>query len=164
MTHRTALTIAPAGPTTPVSRTWRWSNVALPEAHIGLMSIGVLAHVLRPWHIASRPSLRRVGWTLIIGGLALAGWATREAGDIDLERPDRVATSGPYSFSRNPMYVAWTLMFVGVGLVVRTAWLMVLLPVLAALTDREVRTEEDRLTAALGVEYQAYRAAVRRYL
>jgi protein-S-isoprenylcysteine O-methyltransferase Ste14 len=108
--------------------------------------------------------MRRVGWPLIVTGLALAAWATREAGEIDLERPDRVATSGPYSFSRHPMYVAWTLAFVGVGLVINTAWLMILLPPLAALIDREVRTEEDRLTAAFGVEYQAYQAQVRRYL
>jgi protein-S-isoprenylcysteine O-methyltransferase Ste14 len=147
-----------------VSRNWRWSNVPVPEAHIGLMSVGVVAHVLRPWPIASRPSVRRVGWPLIMIGLALVAWATREAGDIDLERPDRVATSGPYSVSRHPMYVAWTLIFVGVGLVANTAWSVILLPPLAALIDREVRIEEDRLTAAFGVEYEAYQAQVRRYL
>jgi protein-S-isoprenylcysteine O-methyltransferase Ste14 len=165
MTYRAHPTNAPpVGRTILVARNWRWSNVPLPEAHIGLMTVGVVAHVLRPWPIGSGRSLRQVGWLLIVTGVALAAWATREAGSIDLRRPDRVVTSGPYSVSRHPMYMAWTLIFVGVGLVFNTAWLVILLAPLAALIQREMRTEEDRLRATFGVEYEAYRTRVRRHL
>lgn len=148
----------------PVSRNWRWRNVPLPEAHIALLAVGIVAHARRPWPLGSGRSLQRVGWLLIVSSVALAAWATRVAGDLDLERPDRLATSGPYSVSRHPMYVAWTLAFVGAGLVLDTRWLVILLAPLAGLVHREVRTEEDRLTARFGMEYEAYRTRVRRYL
>lgn len=128
------------------------------------MAVGVVAHVLRPWRIGSRRSVRRVGWLLVAAGVAVAGRATREAGDVDLNRPDRVVTTGPYAVSRHPMYVAWTLGFVGVGLVLDSAWLLTLLAPLAALIDRAARAEEDRLATVFGMRYAAYRAQVRRYV
>jgi len=146
------------------ARTWRWGNVPIPEAHVGLMSAGVLAHVLRPWPIGTGRSMRRIGWLLIVTGAALAVSATRAAGRLDLADPEDVATNGPYAFSRHPMYVAWTLAFVGVGLVLDTVWLMLIVPPLAAVVHREVRNEEDRLQATFGMDYEAYQASVRRYL
>jgi len=75
-----------------------------------------------------------------------------------------VATTGPYAISRHPMYLAWTLVFIGVGLVLDTAWLMLLVAPLSVLVRREARKEEDRLTVTFGANYEAYRARVRRYL
>lgn len=143
---------------------WRWGNVPIPEVHVGLMTAGVVAHVLRPWPIGTGRSMRRIGWLLIVTGVALAVSATRAAGHLDLADPDDVATSGPYAFSRHPMYVAWTLAFVGVGLVLDTVWLMLLVPPLAGLVHRDARNEEDRLEATFGMDYDAYRVRVRRYL
>lgn len=108
--------------------------------------------------------MRRIGWPLVVTGAGVAVWATREAGATDLERPDRVVTSGPYSFSRHPMYVAWTCAFAGVGLARDSAWLVSLLPPLATLVHRAAQIEEARLTAAFGADYLAYRDRVRRYL
>lgn len=145
-------------------RGWRWSNVPVPEAHVGLMIVGVVAHIVRPWAIGSTRSTRRVGRLLVVAGVALAAWATREAGTVDLARPDRVVAGGPYAVSRHPMYVAWTLVFVGVGLAMDSMWLIISVPPLAALIRREACREEDRLTAAFGEEYRMYRQRVRRYL
>lgn len=165
MAQRTDGTGDPSvGRTTLVSRNWRWSNVPLSEAHIGLLTVGVVTHVVRPWSLGSGRPMRRVGWSLIVTGVALAAWATREADGIDLARPDRVATSGPYAVSRHPMYVAWTLVFVGVALVLDTVWLVVLLAPLAAVIHREARAEEERLATVFGVGYETYRTRVRRYL
>lgn len=164
-----ALVLAPASSAPPPGRpatppNWRWSNVPVPEAHVALMTVGGVAHALRPLRLGPRVPMRRIGWLLIMAGAAIAVWAIREAGDVDLERPDRVITSGPYSFSRHPMYVAWTLAFVGVGLAVNTAWPVILSAPLAALIHRETRAEEERLEAIFGTEYAAYQARVHRYL
>jgi protein-S-isoprenylcysteine O-methyltransferase Ste14 len=138
--------------------------VPVPETHLGLLAVGVGMSVLGPRRITSGHSIRRVGWPLIVLGVALAVWATRTAGNNDLERPDQVVTSGPYSASRHPMYVAWTLIYLGVALVLNTAWLLLLVPLLAALIHREAQREEERLEEAFGSEYRAYRGRVRRYL
>lgn len=58
--------------------------------------------------------------------------------------------------SRNPIYVAWTLIYLGVALVLNTAWLLLLVPLLAALIHREAQREEERLEEAFGSEYRAY--------
>jgi protein-S-isoprenylcysteine O-methyltransferase Ste14 len=66
------------------------------------------------------------GWPLILAGLWLA---VRAAADVDLERPDQLVRREPYTFSRNPMYVAWTVGYVGVALVANAAWPLLFLPV-----------------------------------
>jgi protein-S-isoprenylcysteine O-methyltransferase Ste14 len=62
------------------------------------------------------------------------------------------------------MYVAWTMIYLGVALVLNTLWLLVLLPLLAVLIHREARREESRLEDAFGEVYRTYRRRVRRYL
>jgi protein-S-isoprenylcysteine O-methyltransferase Ste14 len=62
------------------------------------------------------------------------------------------------------MYVAWTLIYLGVSLTLNTVWLLSLLPLLAVLIHREVKREEHRLVEAFGDEYRTYRRRVRRYL
>ena len=142
---------------------WRWRNVPVPEAHLGVGAVGLLMTVRRPRLIAW-PAAPRIGWPLIAGGVALAAWATRAAGATDLARPDRLVTSGPYGRSRHPMYVAWTAIFLGLACVIRTAWLVRLMPLLAVLIHRETRREEERLADAFGTSYHAYQARVRRYM
>lgn len=101
---------------------------------------------------------------LIVGGSVLAAWATRSAGDKDLEQLDALVTTGAYGLSRHPMYLGWSLMYVGIGLALRSAWLLAMAPVLGVLVHRVVRREERRLDEAFGAPYRAYRSRVRRYL
>jgi protein-S-isoprenylcysteine O-methyltransferase Ste14 len=62
------------------------------------------------------------------------------------------------------MYVAWTLIYLGVALVLNTMWLLVLLPLLVVFIHREARREEIRLEEAFGEAYRTYRHRVRRYV
>jgi protein-S-isoprenylcysteine O-methyltransferase Ste14 len=128
------------------------------------MTLGVVLNVLRPRRITSERSLRRLGGPLIILGAVLAGWATWTAGRVNLERPEKLVTRGPYAISRHPMYVAWTLIYVGLALVLNTLWLLILLPPLTVLIHREARREENRLEEAFGEVYRTYRRRVRPYL
>ncbi|HSK97522.1 MAG TPA: isoprenylcysteine carboxylmethyltransferase family protein [Euzebyales bacterium] len=156
---------AEPGSVTPAAqpRAWRWGNVPVPEAHLGVAAAGLAIGVLRPRRIGGQPA-RCVGWGLVASGVALAVAATRAAGATDLARPDHLVTSGPYARSRHPMYVAWTAIYLGFALVVRSAWLLRLTPLLAGLIHREARGEEERLAERFGAEYDAYRARVRRYV
>lgn len=145
-------------------RRWRWRNIPVPEVHLSLLAVGIICNVLWPRRVSSAKSLRLAGGLLVVAGMVWAAWATRSAGQVDLERPERLVTRGPYAISRHPMYVAWTLIYLGVALVVNTAWLLILLPALAVFIHHEAQREEQRLLEAFGDEYRWYRRRVRAYL
>jgi protein-S-isoprenylcysteine O-methyltransferase Ste14 len=145
---------------------WRWRNVPLPEAHLIGLGAGILAHLLFPWRLLPTAWVGQVvGWPLLVAGAALAVWAVRSAGDVNLERPHRLVVTGPYRFSRNPMYVAWTLGYVGLGFLFNTAWPLLVLPAVLVVTHQwGIRREERELEARFGDEYLGYEARVRRYV
>jgi len=109
---------------------WRRGNIPIPQAHLVGLGTGILLQVVTPWSPPWPAWIGQVcGWPLILAGLWLGAWAVRAAAAVDLERPSQLNDSGPYARSRNPMYVAWTVGYVGVALVAGTAWPLLLLPV-----------------------------------
>lgn len=140
---------------------WRWSNVPIPEPHVAGLFVGTVIHVLkRSRMIEDQQRARALGLGLSATGLVIIGWAVRTIGEMDVEKPRALVTTGPYAFSRNPMYVGWTALYLGVALVLNTLWLFVLLPVVVATSHRIVRQEEREY----GDVYRTYRRDVRRYL
>lgn len=112
----------------------------------------------------------RLGLALVVLGSALMAWAiatfTRAGTTV---RPDRAASriviAGPYRFSRNPIYLADSLVYVGLALIANSAWALLLLPfVLVLLTTRVIRREEGYLRGAFGAEYDDYRRRTRRWM
>lgn len=147
-----------------MGRAWRWGNVPVPEAHLGfLIASGVMSKLV-PWPVTRGRWLRPVGGTVLLSGLVLAAWAVRSAGEVDLSRPRTLVTHGAYGRSRHPMYVSWTLIYVGCGLAANSAWPLVLLPGLAGMVRREIIREEQQLSKALPAEFDDYRRVVPRYL
>ena len=107
---------------------------------------------------------RIAGWPLLVAGVWLAAWAVRTAAGVDLARPGELVRGGPYARGRNPMYVAWTLGYVGAALVADAAWPLLLLPVVLAVTNLAVVREERSLERRFGDAYRSYKASVRRYV
>lgn len=144
---------------------WRWRNVPVPEAHVAGLILGATLQLLFPRHVATNPGpLLIAGLTLIGAGMLLGAWAVRTVGPIPMENPSKLVTTGPFGFSRNPMYVAWTVLYMGIGCVINSVWLFVLLPVVAVATHLAVRREERSLARAFGDDYRDYTDDVRRYL
>ena len=84
-------------------------------------------------------------------------------------RPDQPATTivmgGPFRFTRNPLYVGTTGLYVGVALLVDALRPLVLLVPLLAIVEWGVICREERyLEAKFGDAYRTYRARVRRWL
>jgi protein-S-isoprenylcysteine O-methyltransferase Ste14 len=111
-----------------------------------------------------------LGWILVASGLTLATTALilffRRRTTV---RPDRPATalvtSGPYKFTRNPMYVSQVLMYAGLAIMWQSVWALLLLPFVVVYIDRQViRREESHLERRFGTEYREYRARTRRWL
>jgi len=144
---------------------WRSSNVPLPEPHmLGILASGAL-HFAHPWRLSGSERLYcGVGWTLVGAGVAISASAVQTTSEIDLERPSALISSGPYAISRNPMYVGWTLLYLGAALIRRNAWMIASLPVVTALIHRDVLREEHTLERTFGEDYTRYQKQVRRYL
>jgi protein-S-isoprenylcysteine O-methyltransferase Ste14 len=98
--------------------------------------------------------------TLIAGAaVALAGEAVRIWAAGHLEKGREVTSSGPYAFTRHPLYLGSTL--IGIGLGYASASVVVAVMVIAYLgitLTAAVRTEEAHLTDKFGEAYPAYRA------
>ncbi|UTF55172.1 methyltransferase family protein [Natronosalvus rutilus] len=146
---------------------WRWANVPVPESHVSGLLAGMVAHALNPVRLLENQRLARsAGWGLTGIGLLIIGWAVRTVGELELNggKPTALVTTGPYAFSRNPMYVGWTALYLGIALLLNTAWLLVVLPVVLSTVHLVVRREERSLEREFGDVYRAYRRDVRRYL
>jgi protein-S-isoprenylcysteine O-methyltransferase Ste14 len=76
-----------------------------------------------------------------------------------------IVRTGPYRFSRNPIYLAFSLLQLGLALWVDSLWLLVTLVPAGALTAFVVVPREERyLAARFPSDYAAYTASVRRWL
>ena len=131
-----------------------------------LLIVGVALHLWLPLELFEIAGMKHIlGWPLLLLGGLLAAWAVATIKDMDISRPTRIIDSGPYRFSRNPMYVAWTVIYVGIAVLVNSWWLLIFLPVLLAFTHYfVVRREEQQLEQHFGKEYRQYYNHVRRYL
>src|SRR5215468_7987883 len=83
---------------------------------------------------------------------------------IDVERPDKLVTTGIFAFSRNPIYVAFGFMLLGQFLVFPNWIMLVYLAAGFWLFQRQVLREELFLKKRYGQEYADYCNRVRRYL
>ena len=110
------------------------------------------------------------GLLLFLAAGLLAVWAvvvmTRHRTTVEPGRvPTTLVSSGPFRFSRNPIYLAFVLMCASIGVIIDSAWLPVTAALLLLLLDRLVIAREEVVIAAeFGEEYAAYRRRVRRWL
>ncbi len=76
-----------------------------------------------------------------------------------------LCVSGPFRFSRNPIYLGDWLILLGFSVWFETLWPLLLSPVVwAILHFAVIRHEEDHLEAKFGDAYREYRSNVRRWL
>lgn len=110
-----------------------------------------------------------VALMVALAGLGLIAWgmitfARAKTAIIPIRPASRIVDTGPYRFTRNPMYTGFTVVYVGLAWLVNMGWPLLLLPVaLLALHALVIRREERYLLDAFGPEYEAYRGRVRRW-
>lgn len=111
-----------------------------------------------------------IGAVLVVGALAFGFWArsemVRARTNINPYKPaTAVVSAGPFRFTRNPLYLSMTVIYVGVALMLHAVAAVILLPVvILVITFGVVRREETYLEGKFGVQYSEYRRRVRRWL
>ena len=76
-----------------------------------------------------------------------------------------IVETGPFRFTRNPLYLGLTFAYFGLSLLLNTWWsVLLLVPVWFVMHQLVVRREEAYLERKFGQTYLAYRRRVRRYL
>ncbi|HEX6187079.1 MAG TPA: isoprenylcysteine carboxylmethyltransferase family protein [Pyrinomonadaceae bacterium] len=114
-------------------------------------------------------SVKSAGAALAAVGLIIFLLAFFSFGDswrigIDRKRPSTLVTGGIFSITRNPIYVAFDLIFVGIFLMNGT-WFFLVTAVLAPLVvHSQIVREEKFLVQRYGEAYERYRKKVPRYL
>ena len=78
--------------------------------------------------------------------------------------PDRIVASGPYRYTRNPMYLGHLIFMLGLVVTFRSWFAFVLLIARAVWFHCRVLQDEKRLEARFGGEYEAYRQQVKRWI
>jgi protein-S-isoprenylcysteine O-methyltransferase Ste14 len=115
-----------------------------------------------PWNI--------LGVVPLACGIALnlvADKAFREAATTvkPFEESTVVITTGVFRITRNPMYLGYVLILIGVALIVRSLTPYAVIPVFAVLMDRVfIRVEEQMLEAKFGQAWLGYAKKVRRWV
>ena len=111
-----------------------------------------------------------LGAVLILSAVCISLWGLREmrrAGTAVNPRIPTTAlvTTGPFRFSRNPLYVALTLCYLGIAIAAQSLWALALLVVVLPLMQYGVIYREERyLEERFGAEYVRYKERVRRWI
>ena len=147
-----------------------YENLPLPGPVVAAMAADLLLGRLRPMPLPGPRSMHRVvGAGLVVAGVGLNIWGLverrrRSPGPFALERPEELVVTGPYAFTRHPMYVGWWLSQLGAGAVAGSYWVLVMLPAELLVEHRFVLGEEAMLAELFGPTYREYAQKVPRYL
>lgn len=147
-----------------------------PLLFLGALVLGFgLEHLLPLPFPIGRTGLGHWLGAYIAGGLILLGIAVFAAGirsfsnagtPVQRTKPARaLVTTGIHGWSRNPIYLGMLFALVGIGLVTRNPWILILvLPFAVTIRYGVVAREEAYLERRFGNAYRAYKARVRRWL
>lgn len=142
-----------------------------------LIYLGILLAGWGIGHLAGEPSLglndtarRAVAVVLIVLGLSVDGLAAgqmrRHQTAIEpWKGASRLLQTGLFGFSRNPIYLGFTITYAGFAVAMDSPVALALMLVAIIVIDRLViPREEAHLSAVFGAEYDSYRQKVRRWL
>jgi len=145
--------------------------IAPPPLIFGIpLAIALYENRSKPFAILAPEYGRIGGIALIAVGVVLMVAAMIQFGRAHTSIvPNRPTTalvdSWPYSMSRNPIYLALAIVYVGISLFFDTLWPFLLLPLVLIVIQRGVIDREERyLEGKFGGDYIDYKMRVRRWL
>jgi protein-S-isoprenylcysteine O-methyltransferase Ste14 len=141
-----------------------------PLIWLAVLATGIVLDRVWPLSFVKGALRYALGAVLILVSLGLATAAVlrfRRAGTHPepWKPTTAIVTDGVYRYSRNPMYLSFTLLLAGVGVVTNNPWLIVLVVPWHFVKRYGVIGREERyLERKFGPEYLRYKDRVRRWI
>lgn len=144
-----------------------------PLIYLAAIAASIVLHLLYPLPFIGPPLsdiLFAGGGLLIIGVVAIDFSAIRtlrraKTTVMPHRGSEHLVTEGPFSFSRNPIYLANTMLMFGAGLMSQIVWFFPLGLIAAFLTQKlAIEREERHLEIRFGKRYRDYTKRVRRWI
>jgi protein-S-isoprenylcysteine O-methyltransferase Ste14 len=141
-----------------------------PVVYVAAFLIGLALQARFPLPFLARPVALGLGGVIAAIGVLFIVTSIptmlRGHGTLNTAGPSAaLVVSGPYRFSRNPMYLGLTLLYAGVAVMLGVVWaLLFVIPLILYTQVRVIMPEERYLQRAFGDDYRAYSSHVRRWL
>jgi protein-S-isoprenylcysteine O-methyltransferase Ste14 len=124
-----------------------------------------------PGFALAAPVRYGIGGAIVAGAIVGLGWRAvrlfRRSGQSEnpWKPTPSLVESGPFRFTRNPMYLQMLLACVGFAVLLWNAWILALVPLAAWVLQRfAILPEEAYLERKFGDAYLAYKRRVRRWI
>ena len=154
----------------PAAEVANFGLVRPPFVYLGSIGLGLLLHWFWPVKLLPAAVNVPIGVIVVLAAVALFISAVRTFRKAGTPVPGNQPTTtivraGPYRFSRNPIYLAFTLVQIGLAAWVNSlSMLITLIPAVALMSFVVIPREERYLDARFPAEYLPYKRAVRRWL
>lgn len=141
-----------------------------PLLFVSAVILGVTLQFLWPIHLWPALPARIAGGILVLTGITLVRSAKQRMRhwrtNVHPGRPTTaIVDDGPYRFTRNPIYIGGTLVYLGISLLIRAFWpIPALIPFVLLLHWGVVLREERYLETKFGDAYLSYKMRVRRWI
>ena len=148
--------------------TYPWPPLLYVAAILGAVALGralpisvVHGHGWVPWLLGS---------ALIVVAVFLDVWAVktlieRRTAVLPHRCSSHLVTCGPFRYTRNPIYLGYTIMMVGFGLITLNPWFFIMASASVAVTTAfAIRNEELHLLSRFGFEFERYCRATSRWI
>ena len=142
-----------------------------PTLYLTSLALALGANAIAPVSISAHAqALRVAGVILLCFSGAFARWAfvamkRQGTSASPRKQSDALTIEGPFKWSRNPIYVAMTGLYLGIALLANSSWpFLFLVPLLAVMHWGVILREERYLAQRFGEAYMAYKSTTRRWL
>ena len=140
-----------------------------PLIYLAFLVPGIALELLFPVDLLFNLAQYIVGFLLVATSLVLLprafGRFRAARTNVDVRKPTTaIIRDGPYRFSRNPLYLSMTLIYLGIGVASDSLWILgTLIPALVVMYYGVIFREEAYLERKFGEEYLSYKRSVRRW-
>jgi protein-S-isoprenylcysteine O-methyltransferase Ste14 len=137
---------------------------------LAFVGVGAAAGLCSSTRMLSPEAGTMVGMITIVASVTIVGLAfdalKRAETPIDVRRPTAaLVTTGIFAATRNPIYLAMALLYIGVAFLINSPWTFLLAaPMTSTLCLIAIKPEERYLERKFGDAYRAYRDRTPRWL